>query len=247
MKKLSVIICMLLSISAVAGNKAWSDESSDVTTYDTKYYGPEQGCFAISFGAEPVINFVGNMFNGTDSQHLSKIGGVGAASFSGKYFFSDNTAFTLGFGVNNGSTKDFEYEGTNLEKESIYKTGNHSMMLNFGLEYRLRSGKRLQPIFGAKVLLARSNKFQKNTDNSGDNDYNNKFPTNSFGIICDAGVELFLTQSISLSAVVDLAVTKSISKEKISNNDNNYSRPIASSTDISTGNLGSNIALNFYF
>lgn len=58
------------------------------------YFGPKKGDFAITIGAEPVINFVGNMFNGNTNNRLSGIGG----SLAGKYFFGDRH-FSLDLGT----------------------------------------------------------------------------------------------------------------------------------------------------
>ena len=55
-----------------------------------KYYGAKEGGFAISFGADPVINFVGNMFNGTQDQKFDGFKGLNndlfnGATITGKY------------------------------------------------------------------------------------------------------------------------------------------------------------------
>lgn len=61
------------------------------------YYGATKGGFAISFGADPVINFVGNMFNGTNDQKFDGFKGLGSdlfngATISGKYMLEDDLA-----------------------------------------------------------------------------------------------------------------------------------------------------------
>lgn len=81
------------------------------------YFGPKKGDFAITIGAEPVINFVGNMFNGNTNNRLSGIGG----SLAGKYFFGDRFAVTAGIGTKNSKSTSFNYHPEDEDYKSISK------------------------------------------------------------------------------------------------------------------------------
>ena len=50
-----------------------------------KYYGARKGGFALSFGADPIVNFVGNMFNGTTKQEFEGFKGLGSDLFNGAF------------------------------------------------------------------------------------------------------------------------------------------------------------------
>lgn len=90
-----------------------------------KYYGTRQGGFALSFGAAPVINFIGNMFNGTTNQSFEGFKGLGSdlfngATISGKYMLRDNWALTAGIGFNNSKEEKITYsDPENKEKETV--------------------------------------------------------------------------------------------------------------------------------
>ena len=72
---------------------------------DEKWYGSKEGGFAITFNANPVIHWVGNLFNGNTNNELEEFNGIdkfdGGHSITGKYFLKDNWALDLGFGINN--------------------------------------------------------------------------------------------------------------------------------------------------
>lgn len=220
---------------------------------EEKYYGARQGGFAISFGANPVIDFVGNMFNGTTKQSFEGFKGLGTDLFSGatmtgKYMLRDNVALTLGLGFDNNKTTRHTYGEE--DKETQVKTdGNSRFMLMVGGQYLLRPGKRLQPLLGVNLAYGYSNLQYTHTDNKeeGTKDTETKNPANTFGLLGNIGVEYYITKAISLSATVDLGVSKTWTNKKDDDGENKYSHLESTECKVKTGQFGGNLAINFYF
>lgn len=128
------------------------------------YFCPKKDDFAITIGAEPVINFVGNMFNGNTNNRLSGIGG----SLAGKYFFGDRFAVTAGIGIKNSKSTSFSHHPEDeYYKEIILKSSERDrhFSLDLGTKYYFRSGKRVQPFIGANIYFGRENENYKNSKN----------------------------------------------------------------------------------
>ena len=146
-----------------------------------KWYGSKEGGFAITMNANPVLNYVGNMFNGTQGNKLQEFNGVdgffNGTTITGKYFLKDNLALDLGFGVNNNYNVTNNYNDANdVEKVTNYnRIATTAFQAKVGAEYRLFPGKRLQPLFGAAVIYQHTNawSFDKSTD--GDTDGKTKY------------------------------------------------------------------------
>lgn len=265
MKKLFSLVLICSTIAASTANAQTEN-----------YFGPKKGDFAITVGAEPVINFVGNMFNGNTDNSLSGIGG----SLAGKYFFGDRFAITAGIGINNFKTTDFTFNPEDEDfKEVISKDieGDNNFSLNVGAQYYFRPGKRIQPFVGADIYFGRENSNYSidkdfdayyNTENYWGNTesirqydtfYKRSSPTNMFGILANVGIEIFIVKSVSISAACDFGVQsytqKSISKFKTDDNsytyedveERNYNKKTGKRTYFGTGLMNGNIAFNFYF
>ena len=235
---------------------------------EEKWYGSKQGGFAITMNANPVLNYVGNMFNGTQNNSVQEFNGVdgfnGGVTITGKYFLKDNLALDLGFGVNNNYNVTNNYND-NSDREKLTSYGRHAttaFQVKAGAEYRLFPGKRLQPIFGAAVFYQHTNawNFTKVTD--GDNKdktiYNNTISaaggaTNAVGLIFNVGVEYFIIPQISLGANIDLGVArrwvKATQENELTPDDKsvNYARVSSKNLNFATQKFGANVTLNFYF
>lgn len=222
-----------------------------------EFYGAEEGGFAITFNANPLVNFVGNMFNGTQNNKIQDFNGLknpmfGGTTITGKYMLKDNMAIDLGFGFDNNYDVDNNYEDSkDLEKKTSFKrTSKTDFMLKGGIQYLLRPGKRLQPTLGLDLVYAHKNNFTFYEDEANDNTYYTGNPTNALGLMGSVGVEYFLFKQVSVGATVDFAIAKAWTRESrdYSNyKSGNYSRVSETSTMIKTGNLGGNLSLNFYF
>ena len=185
--------------------------------------------------ADPVLNYVGNMFNGNQDNKLQEFNGVdgffNGVTITGKYFLKDNIALDLGFGVNNNYNVTNLYNDANdVEKVTSYKRiATTAFQAKVGAEYRLFPGKRLQPLFGAAVIYQHTNawSFEKSTD--GDTDGKTKYDntinnpatkdpktgqtlsggaTNAVGLMLNVGVEYFIIPQISLGANIDFGIAK---------------------------------------
>lgn len=248
MKKiLNIIVFLLVSISLTAGNVR-IDKSDDV------YYGGKKGDFSLSFSALPVLNFAGNMFNGTTSQTFTGFGSVTPSFFSGsslsvKYFSSDKMSIIVGAGFNCLSNKTYSYDEDYQDKLNATTKGSNEVMFMLGANYLLRPGKRLQPVLGANLVYAHSNKnFEKIDDKEETNaDTNHRSPQNTFGVIANLGVEFFFCRNVSMSAVLDLGLTRTTARSKADDWDAEHSYVTSRQTKFMTGKMGGNMALNFYF
>jgi hypothetical protein len=233
-----------------------------------KWYGSKEGGFAITMNANPVLNYVGNMFNGTQNNSVAEFNGVdgfnGGVTITGKYFLKDNLALDLGFGVNNNYNVTNNYaDAAEVEKVTSYgRVATTAFHVKAGAEYRLFPGKRLQPLFGAALFYQHTNdwNFTKVTDgdNNGKTTYDNTVSaaggaTNALGLIFNVGVEYFIIPQVSLGANIDLGVakrwTKAAKENELTPDDKsaNYSRIASKRTTFATQKFGANVTLNFYF
>lgn len=232
---------------------------------EENYYGPQKGSWAITVSADPVINFVGNMFNGTQDNTLSLEGAL-----AGKYFLGDKFAVKAGVYFNNDKSTDFNYNPNDKEyKEVINKeaNGNRFFAFTVGAQYYFRPGKRLQPFVSADLFYGRQNGYnvEKNFE------YNNEgtivqydaiaktsSPVNTFGCAANIGVECFIAKRFSISGEMGLNLSTATYKnvQKVDTKDpaitpetiNEQNFNIKESTRTSFGTaLNSNIAFNFYF
>lgn len=135
---------------------------------EKKQYLPEAGDWAIGFDAKPILNYVGNVFNGTEDNEFKPLGGESAldygptVSLMGKYMLTDEFALKANIGVLLENDKQAYYvqddAATVLDpladaKVADYKaTRRTGVSLLAGAEYRLGK-KRIQGVFGAGVLF----------------------------------------------------------------------------------------------
>jgi len=233
-----------------------------VSAQDEEWYGSEKGGFALTFNANPILNYVGNMFNGTQNNSVAPFEGLdsdnifGGTTITGKYFFEDNLALTAGFGFNNRYNVTNNYaDSKDLENVTSYnRNSTTAFQALLGLEYRLQPGKRLQPIFGANLVYVHTNKWDyiESTDGDTKGDYiYSGAPTNKIGLMLNAGVEYFITTQISFGANLDFAIAKTwrgATKDYDPDKTNaSYTRINQNETFIGTGNYGANVSMNFYF
>ena len=156
MKKiLMTLVAVLATVSMNAQNEKW--------------FGSREGGFALTFNANPVLNYVGNMFNGNTNNTIAPFQGIdsdnlfGGTTITGKYFLQDNLAVVAGFGFNNNYNVVNNYaDATDLEKVTSYtRNSTTAFQALAGLEYRLQPGKRLQPIFGANLVYVHTNNWNR--------------------------------------------------------------------------------------
>lgn len=258
MKKL-FLLALACSLFAVGTTNAQNEN----------YYGGQKGSWAITVGADPVIDFVGNMFNGTQRNYLYNLG----ASLSGKYFMSDKFAVTAGVRFSNRKDKEYSFdnpEDKNFEEVTSTNIQNafRNFQLNVGAQYYFRPGKRFQPFIGAVIAYGRNNTYNYSKGYEYkvngeiiqyDGYLKESSPTNTFSCLANVGIEYFLGKNVSISAALDLGVETStnksvakfdtedpsVTKEYV--NEQNYKIKNSTTTIFGTGLMNGNIAFNFYF
>lgn len=176
MNKIIIIIaCVLLFFGRAVAQEA-GDASKQTAAPITKQYLPQKGDFAIGIDATPILEFLGNAFNGygaTGSKNtLGTIGGSVInldiapkpdVSIMGRYFLKDNIAIRANIGllINNSSqrayvTSDVLAITDPLSSQNLidcvnsYNSGGSFIV---GLERRVGKS-RIQGIFSVDALLA---------------------------------------------------------------------------------------------
>ena len=180
---------------------------------ENKYYGAEKGDFAVSIGADPIFNYIGNMFNGSSENTLSGLG----STFAGKYYFSNRFAVEAGMQCDAPTRNSFTYEdATDPEKvtEKDYYS-NSDWKVFIGGKYHICPGKRMQPFVGASFLyLYHNTKSNYKADNANTETISKtSTPINYLCLDINAGIEYFLTQNISINAKFTLQANRVIQKE----------------------------------
>ena len=255
MKKVLCLITLITAFSTIVSEQAYAAVRSNEKACENVYYGPQKGDFSLSFNATPIVNFIGNMFNGTTKQSIDGLSSLSNSLFSGStisgsYFISEKIGLTAGVGFNNSTTTSYTYDAKYDEKEEIRKSGDRGTMLMLGAHYLLCPGKRLQPVLGANIIYAYSSRnFSDVDDKTSDNiDTYSKSPSNSFGLVANVGVEYYLSKAISLAAYIDLGLTTTTTRNKfVGQDEKEYSYVSSKQTHFMTGRMGGNFAINFYF
>ena len=144
---------------------------------EQKLYVPEKGDYSIAVDVTPVLNYVGNIFNGTNNNQIGDISGKPVTSeiegfnidniapdvsIMGRYMYTDNFAFKANVGLMMRTNTSREYVKDDIasvndpltnskliDKRNIKRNGLSAML---GCEYR-KGSKRLQGVFGAGVIL----------------------------------------------------------------------------------------------
>ena len=143
---------------------------------EKKQYLPEAGDISISFSLNPVLRYVGNMFNNATDNTLGNLGGVPATSeiedwnaninpdvsIMGKYMLTDEIGLRANIGLitrhnkNNVYVRDDKAVALNPFDESKLvdsrRTDNTGLTVMLGGEYRLGK-RRVQGVFGAGLIV----------------------------------------------------------------------------------------------
>lgn len=239
MKKnfIMALVCSIMAIHAVNAQN------------ESVYYGSKQGGFAISLSANPVLNYVGNMFNGSTSNSLGDF-----AVVMGKYFLSDNFAVEAGVCFDNYNSTTFTYANADdaeevtledLDKDNYWKVW-------MGGRYLLRPGKRLQPFVVPYIMYVRENALVGYNEIEDETISKHSAPINSLYLEAGVGVEYYLRPNFSIEIEQyfqgGVSNRKSVSEYEAPDNSNheeqNYSRIEIKTTRLRTY---SELAFTFYF
>lgn len=167
-----LMVCML----HVVGVNAQEDSQSKPKLKKQKVYLPEKGDVSLGINVAPVLQYVGNLFNGSTNNKLSALGGqpvvegmtgyeksiMPDVSIMGKYMISDKWGVKANLGVMLRSNMDKQYVRDDeaflldpLSEKKVVdrrKTSRSGASLMVGAEYR-KGKRRVQGVFGAGVLL----------------------------------------------------------------------------------------------
>lgn len=169
---LSLFICVAMVLPLLAQDL---EEPKSQSAKAEVVYTPQQGDWAIGFNINPILNFVGNMFNGTVGQVFDSktFGGqplvanpnpaYPVLSVMGKYMVSDNVAIRANVGLllsaDNKSYYIRDDKAVFLDPLSIEKVVDKAKQETFGgsvfigAEYRVGK-KRVQGVFGGGLNYA---------------------------------------------------------------------------------------------
>ncbi len=233
---------------------------------------PEAGDWAIGFDASSLLNYGGNLLNGSAGNGLAPMGDINPNTIYGKYFVDANTAYRgmvrLGFGTTNNrtlvaSTDPAAAANTFVEDEA--KTSSFNITVGGGMEYRRGKG-RLQGVYGPMAMISLGTFSTENTYGnaaSADNPVAGRITEtkvgSNFGLNLGgfAGVEYFFAPKISLGAEIawTIAMNTTGDGESTSETWDAATSAVTTTTVETAGNSSfgfdtrpnGNITLNFHF
>jgi hypothetical protein len=230
MKKTLLLLIFVLGFS----NAFAQQQDIDEPPAEDKMTFPETGDYALGFDAVPLLEYVGNIFNGTQNNSLgADFIGSNQQVFA-KYFLSDNMAIRGRLRLqqniitqkNRVILDNQVFPDPNIEVTDKWTTYSTFVRLGGGIEFRKGEG-RLIGVFGGEVsLLYGSNSVEYNYGNP--ITAVNASPSSTFGSfvggrfqrIVDqqnsrqigaglngfAGIEYFIASNISIGAEFTLGV-----------------------------------------
>lgn len=229
---------------------------------------PEAGDYAIGFDAANLLNYGGNLLNGSTGNSLNNLNLTNANTIYGKYFTDANTAYRgmlrLGFGSTSNTTLVADLDpnaqpGDVVEDE--FKTS--ALNITIGGGYEMRRGKgRLQGVYGPMAMISFGTSSTENTYGN-DLNANNPGPRqtesktgSTFGLAIGGfgGVEYFFAPKVSLGAEIGWTIQLNTTGEGETTTETFVNS--VESTTVETGGSSSfgfdtrpngSITLNFHF
>lgn len=123
---------------------------------------PQAGDIGLGVNAVPILNFVGNTFNGnTNNTYIGSnkfVSNLGNNVIFGKYMLSSTTALRahLRVGISSFSNRNYVYDDTKNDPDSLVtdyvRINNSQYILGAGYEMRRGFG-RLRGFYGAEAFL----------------------------------------------------------------------------------------------
>jgi hypothetical protein len=152
MKRKLLIICAI-----VGGGSFASAQTTMVKNDKGQVVTPEAGDWALGADASPILNYLGNMFNGTTGNSLDNAFTNTNNAIFGKYFVDENTAYRGSLRISTVSNSVSVLSDTNTLVDTnpeyisdITKTNGFSFYLSGGIEKRRGHG-RLQGFYGGEL------------------------------------------------------------------------------------------------
>ncbi|MCB9169334.1 MAG: hypothetical protein H6597_04920 [Flavobacteriales bacterium] len=217
MRKTVLFTAALLAASAV------SAQTGEITSSKGENYLSQDGDWGLTFDAQPVLNYVGNLFNGNQNNNYQAALSWANSywGIQGKKLVDANTAYRGMLRIGFGSNKSTELVPTadpnddqNNTTEDVMKVGNFDLAIGVGLEKR-RGSTRVVGVYGAEVFitldtkkttyeygdaLSTTNTQHTNTFNQGMGVTEKKDGSAfGFGLGVFGGIEWFVAPKVSLS------------------------------------------------
>lgn len=203
--------------AAICATTMATAQTGEITSNRGENWLSQDGDWGLTFDANPLLNYAGNLFNGTSGNNIGN--GLTWANnwfaIQGKKLIDANTAYRGKLRIGIGSQKNTDLvpdvsssAGPGDMVEDVVKDGNFDIVLGVGLEKRVGST-RIVGVYGAEFYLAmHSEKTTYEYGNSAEDamSIGGSRPTEekgvntfSLGLGVFGGVEWFCAPKVSLS------------------------------------------------
>ncbi len=217
----------VLIAAAIVAASAASAQTGEITSNRGENWLSQDGDWGLTFDAQPIFNYVGNLFNGgSNGENVMQLNGMSPSLFmglpnhsggnqviiGGKKLVDANTAYRGKLRIGFGSTKttdvvddDNPDAAADATVEDVLKTNYMNVVLGAGLEKRVGST-RVVGVYGGELLVGfGSNKTTYEYGNPSGENTSAERPTeikhpSSFGLGLQAfaGIEWFFAPKMSL-------------------------------------------------
>jgi hypothetical protein len=217
---------VLLAAAFVAASAA-SAQTGEITSNRGENWLSQDGDWGLIFDAQPILNYVGNLFNGTSGNGGVALNGMSPSLFNGlpnhsggtnviiggKKLIDANTAYRGKLRIGFGSTKTTDVvddanpdAADDATVEDVMKNSYMNIVLGAGLEKRVGST-RVVGVYGGELLVGFGNNKTTHEygnptgeNTTGPRDTEVKHPSSfGLGLQAFAGVEWFFAPKMSLS------------------------------------------------
>lgn len=218
MKKFLFIAFAVIALAA----NAQSEEGKTKKQFETK-----AGQYAVSVNATPVLNYVGNIFNGETNNSLSNFSFINGFGIYGKKYLTDDKAIRAGLNLSLSSMKSNVANIDSVAEGALESTrvSDNSIGIYGGLEYRKGTG-RFQSFYGPMAMInfgAEKTKYNYNgTPSTYSSLYTGSQKTFEIGAGGFVGFEFFVTNNITLGTEAAVSLNyayTSATKAKIQTGD----------------------------
>ncbi|HEY0978802.1 MAG TPA: hypothetical protein VGE21_15120 [Flavobacteriales bacterium] len=267
MKKTVLFAAALFAVTAA------NAQTGEITSNRGENWLSQDGDWGLTFEATPLLNYAGNLFNGTSGNGGAALNNLNTGIFSGnsgvviggKKLVDANTAYRAKLRIGFGSTKNTDLVAANPQPtpvpnpiatvEDVEKNSYMNIAIGAGIEKRVGST-RVVGIYGAEVMVGFGNSKTTNeygnaltATNAGPRQTEQKNGS-TFGIGLNgfAGVEWFCAPKISLSGEYTwgLAMTSTGTSETTTERFDTAANAIVSTTTEGDGGLqGTDKTSNF--
>ena len=262
MKKTVLFAAALFAVSAV------SAQTGEITSNRGENWLSQDGDWGLTFDAQPLLNYAGNLFNGNPSN-----GGAALTwanpwfAIQGKKLVDANTAYRgklrLGFGSSSSTELVPEVGNPDNTVEDKTKVGGTNIVLGAGLEKRVGST-RVVGVYGAEAYIALGSSkttYEYGNAVSADNPVSRvteekNGSTFGIGVGVFGGLEWFCAPKVSISGEYTWGLmfastgsgettTEFVNGSAVETDTQETGK--SSSFGLDTGVSGASLGINFYF